>query len=190
MIPGPRRIPQLDGLRGAAIALVLLFHFVLSIQTPWPAVNRFLLFGWSGVDLFFVLSGFLIGGILLDNRSSDSYFTAFYARRFFRIVPIDFAVLALYGLVWSLGAGTRTSQIYYVGPPMSWYSYVTFTNNFWIALHNSMKIFLPPSWSLAIEEQFYLTLPLIVFLVRPKHLAKVVVGAAGRSPRHPVTHTS
>jgi peptidoglycan/LPS O-acetylase OafA/YrhL len=174
MHPGSRRIPELDGLRGAAIALVLLFHFVLSIQTPWPDLNRVMLFGWSGVDLFFVLSGFLIGGILLDYRSSDSYFTAFYARRFFRIVPIYFAVLALYGLVWLFGGNSRAHENLYVGPPMSWYAYVTFTNNFWIALHNSMKIFLPPSWSLAIEEQFYLTLPLIIFLVRPKHVAKIV----------------
>ncbi len=174
MNPGFRRIPELDGLRGAAIALVLVFHFVLSVQTPWPAVNRFMLFGWSGVDLFFVLSGFLIGGILLDNRRSDSYFSTFYARRFFRIVPVYFAVLALYGVVWLLGANIRAIEMHYVGQPMSWFAYVTFTNNFWIALHNSMKIFLPPSWSLAIEEQFYLTLPLIIFLVARRHVPKIV----------------
>ena len=86
-------IPELDGMRGVAIAMVLMFHYfyVPAILTPgglaWH-VSAPLRLGWTGVDLFFVLSGFLIGGILLDARGSSSYFKPFYTRRFFRIVPL------------------------------------------------------------------------------------------------------
>src|ERR1700684_2340633 len=86
------RIPQLDGLRGIAIAMVVAFHYAGAEVGPVP---RFPIFvsgpmnlGWSGVDLFFVLSGFLIGGILLDARESSNYFRTFYTRRFYRILPL------------------------------------------------------------------------------------------------------
>jgi peptidoglycan/LPS O-acetylase OafA/YrhL len=87
------RIPELDGLRGLAILLVIVCHYVGNPEhSPLGFLaHRFLLaftIGWSGVDLFFVLSGFLIGGILLDARDSPNYFRAFYMRRVFRILPI------------------------------------------------------------------------------------------------------
>jgi peptidoglycan/LPS O-acetylase OafA/YrhL len=78
------RIPELDGLRGMAILLVLLYHYV-SVPPGQPStavLQRLFAIGWSGVDLFFVLSGFLIGGILLDVRESPNYFKTFYGRRF------------------------------------------------------------------------------------------------------------
>ena len=83
------RIPEFDGLRGLAILLVILCHYVGNPgHSPLGFLpNRFLLaftVGWSGVDLFFVLSGFLIGGILLDARNISNYFRAFYMRRVFR----------------------------------------------------------------------------------------------------------
>lgn len=173
------RIIELDGLRGMAIALVILFHLVLLAPTPWLRVNQVLLFGWSGVDLFFVLSGFLIGGILLDNRGATNYFSAFYVRRFFRIVPIYFGIVALYFLVYAAGgliAGglLRSELIGSLGPPMPLFSYLSFTNNFWLARHDTMGVFDAPTWSLAIEEQFYLTLPLILKLVKPKYLPGLI----------------
>src|ERR1700731_3519067 len=87
------RIPELDGIRGIAIAMVVVYHFfLLPIQAPPAALLSYVKaagrLAWSGVDLFFVLSGFLIGGILLDARDSLNYFQVFYTRRFFRIVPI------------------------------------------------------------------------------------------------------
>lgn len=161
------RIVQLDGLRGIAIGLVLLFHLNLLAPTGIRAVSTALLFGWSGVDLFFILSGFLIGGILIDNRDSENYFVAFYARRFFRIIPIYYLIVATY-FAFYLVSGLRANLVDAVGPPMPWYSYLSFTNNIWIARHNYMDAFASPTWSLAIEEQFYLTLPLVVRIVKPK----------------------
>src|SRR5438874_11818359 len=91
-----KHIPSLDGLRGLAIILVLLFHFtpeggghtLIGVLTRW--VSRL---GWCGVDLFFVLSGFLITGILFDAKGSPHYFRNFYMRRVLRIFPLYYGVL-------------------------------------------------------------------------------------------------
>ena len=95
------RIPELDGLRGLAILLVLVWHyFISSISVgvgTWQAyaVVPFRL-TWSGVDLFFVLSGFLIGGILYDVKNSENYFKVFYFRRIYRIFPVYFIWAVLF----------------------------------------------------------------------------------------------
>src|SRR6266699_3050090 len=109
----PGRIPELDGLRGAAILFVLIYHYAERQPSADPHIFRFyvehlFLIGWSGVDLFFVLSGFLIGGILLDVRGYASYFKTFYTRRFFRIIPIYYAWILAYSLLVSVaGAALR-----------------------------------------------------------------------------------
>jgi peptidoglycan/LPS O-acetylase OafA/YrhL len=85
------RVPALDGLRGVAILLVLLRHSFFGLESQSSLLSAFLAAGrltWSGVDLFFVLSGFLIGGILLDARKSPRYFSTFYIRRAYRILPL------------------------------------------------------------------------------------------------------
>src|SRR5882762_489406 len=87
----PQRIAALDGLRGIAILLVLFWHGIFVQGSHSRILSRLLLIGklsWSGVDLFFVLSGFLIGGILLDAKESSHYFRTFYARRALRILPL------------------------------------------------------------------------------------------------------
>src|ERR1035437_4173059 len=95
------RVPELDGLRGMAVLMVVVFHYIQQ-EGPTPAgtaahlLQRFTILGWSGVDLFFVLSGFLIGGILMDARASASYYPTFYARRFFRIIPIYYLWITAY----------------------------------------------------------------------------------------------
>src|SRR5271163_530813 len=109
MIESTRRIPQLDGIRGTAILLVIIWHFVVVPVTQAPhqgEIGRIVahigLLTWSGVDLFFVLSGFLIGGILIDARDSPNYFSTFYVRRVFRILPIYLLVVVAYALLWTL----------------------------------------------------------------------------------------
>ena len=133
------RIPALDGLRGVAILLVLLRHAVFGvssvqgIETHSPATFLFLAAGqltWSGVDLFFVLSGFLIGGILLDARPSPRYFQTFYLRRAYRILPLYFVVIGLSLLPhllaeFSLARAARTSPL-----PIPWWAYALFIQNF------------------------------------------------------------
>src|SRR5665213_775139 len=92
------RIPELDGLRGMAILLVLVGHYfsVPGIGAASLLNGYWFRLGWTGVDLFFVLSGFLIGGILLGVRESPNYFKTFYARRFFRIIPLYYAWILIY----------------------------------------------------------------------------------------------
>jgi peptidoglycan/LPS O-acetylase OafA/YrhL len=100
------RIPELDGLRGFAILQVISVHYFYNPDANLPAglhfLQRLFALGWTGVDLFFVLSGFLIGGILLDARDSPNYFKTFYIRRFFRIAPLYyfwlFCLIALVSL--------------------------------------------------------------------------------------------
>lgn len=173
-----RRIPALDGLRGLAILLVLLRHSIAGTETT----SRFLAaclaplrLAWSGVDLFFVLSGFLIGGILLDARASPRYYQNFYLRRVFRIFPVYYAFLALYFMrhlpIRLPGALSISSPL-----PIPWFSFVTFTHNFWMA---SFGWFGPwviaPTWSLAIEEQFYLVVPALIRLLKTRTLYFVLI---------------
>ena len=103
-----QRLPQLDGLRGVAILLVVVCHCVANAEHErlgyW--LGHFLsglTVGWSGVDLFFVLSGFLIGGILLDARDSPRYFRTFYARRVFRILPVYYLWILIYVVIVAIG---------------------------------------------------------------------------------------
>src|SRR6187399_1378910 len=96
--PQPPRLAELDGVRGCAIALVLLWHYVAEqihapLQSTAGRVAQVLGLCWSGVDLFFVLSGFLIAGTLLDHRGAENFFRVFYIRRVCRIFPLYFLLL-------------------------------------------------------------------------------------------------
>jgi peptidoglycan/LPS O-acetylase OafA/YrhL len=157
---GRERVPQLDGLRGIAISLVLLFHYDgLDLEVLRPIASR----GWIGVDLFFVMSGFLIGGIIIDNKDSQNLFRVFYIRRFLRIFPLYYLLLiSVLVLPWPHdGIGF----------------YFLYIQNNLIALTGEFGIpWLQPTWSLAIEEQFYLLLPAFVMLT-PPGLFKPLLGA-------------
>jgi peptidoglycan/LPS O-acetylase OafA/YrhL len=171
-----KRIPQLDGVRGIAILQVLVWHYSGGVHAEQKTLLAYIIrsfyLTWSGVDLFFVLSGFLIGGMLLDNRKSSNYFQVFYVRRFFRIVPI-YLLLLLLGTVLN-----QIGQLYpeRTGELISWAWYFSFTQNIWMVLHGSWNFWLGQSWSLAVEEQFYAIMPLIVWLVPNKKLPSVLVG--------------
>jgi peptidoglycan/LPS O-acetylase OafA/YrhL len=172
-----RRVPELDGIRGLAILLVIYWHYVAAPNVLAPAgslgwtLYRIGILSWSGVDLFFVLSGYLIGGILIESRDSPDYFKAFYVRRAFRILP-------LYLLF--CGCGTAVVMLLpalgrVVGHPMPLWVYATFSQNFWLA-HHSWDAYMGETWSLAVEEQFYLTLPFIIRLVPRSRLPGTVAG--------------
>jgi peptidoglycan/LPS O-acetylase OafA/YrhL len=170
------RIPQLDGLRGVAIAAVVVAHYFGEV----PHGVRALTAGWLGVVLFFVLSGFLIGGILMDNRNSTQFFSTFYIRRAFRIVPIYFIVLAI---VLTASAALRGAHAAWVPASMSPALYFTYTQN--IAMAASGKIdgfWLLPTWTLAVEEQFYLLLPVLVYLIPKRYVAALSLAAIVSGP--------
>jgi peptidoglycan/LPS O-acetylase OafA/YrhL len=156
------RVPALDGIRGLAVTAVLLFHANLLANQQASldkAIGTVLAFGWVGVDVFFVLSGFLITGILIDSRHEPGYFSRFYARRALRIMPVYYALLIVLFVAAIVVYPPSWSET--VLRPQAWYwSYLT---NWWFARSNGRALFNSGHlWSLAIEEQFYLVWPLIV----------------------------
>ena len=166
--PVPPRIAALDGLRGIAILLVVGCHYYAVVPTPaGSAVNDFLRgaagLGYSGVDLFFVLSGFLIGGVLLDHRTSSRLLPAFYARRLARIIPLYLLLLASF-LVGRGIPGLRTTNhgAYFISAVPTW-SYFAFMQNITMTWARDIgPYWLGVTWSLAVEEQFYLVMPFVV----------------------------
>lgn len=162
--PGPR-IPELDGLRGLASLVVLLAHYFGEVAHGY----RGLTLAWAGVDLFFVLSGFLIGGILLDHRGSPNYFSTFYIRRAFRIFPIYYLTITLVLVLTAVAAsGVRPA---WIDPALSPIAYYTYTQNLVLAwLGNHANAWLLPTWTLSVEEQFYLLLPAVICLVPLRRL--------------------
>jgi len=146
----PAFIPALDGLRGVAILAVVLYHCHPRLQGTF--FEPFIVWGWSGVSLFFVLSGFLITGIILDSGSSPRFYSNFYARRFLRIWPVYWLLLFLYYFFFPLlFSGYRWMFREVAAAP--WLPLLLFVQNLWpIALPGAIG----PTWSLAIEQQFYL----------------------------------
>ena len=166
-------VPALDGVRGIAIALVLLHHLVLfSGIRPWRR-PEWLFYnltssGWVGGDLFFVLSGFLITGILCDTKGTAGYFRQFYIRRALRIFPPYYATLIGYFIVLPL---LLPRQENYVAPGGEQLWYWTYLVNWQIGANGWPDApGLGHFWSLAVEEQFYFIWPLAVFLLMRRHL--------------------
>ncbi len=161
-----RRIPELDGLRGLAVLAVVLGHYFGEVRHGFYILAA----GWVGVDVFFTLSGFLIGGILLDNRGASNFFSTFYMRRTCRIFPIYFVTIPLV-LVY---IGAYSSSVAWIDPALPVGTYLTYTQNLYMTYIGSQgNSWLLPTWSLAVEEQFYILLPLIVFFVSPRGLFRI-----------------
>jgi peptidoglycan/LPS O-acetylase OafA/YrhL len=173
-------LPGLDGVRGLAILLVMAVHFVGDATArTWGERLAAKLgnYGVLGVDLFFVLSGFLITGLLLDSKGGPGYFRNFYARRTLRIFPLYYAVLALLFLVLPL-VTALPAPLEDARRHQGWlWSY---TANFFIAAKGSWALtYVSHFWSLAIEEHFYLLWPLVVFTFRRETLERICLGVIG-----------
>ena len=170
------RIPELDGLRGFAILQVISVHYLYNPGANLPTglhfLQSFFALGWTGVDLFFVLSGFLIGGILLDVRASPNYFKTFYIRRFFRIVPLYYLWLfCLIGLVFLTGSTFFQTQSAQPGIDWRLLGHFLFLQNLWANHYSTLAVWwLSVTWSLAIEEQFYLVAPFLVRFLSRRNL--------------------
>lgn len=160
-----KRLPALDALRGIAILIVLIYHYVPEQYKP-PLF-------WSGVDLFFVLSGFLITDILLKNSASENYYKAFYIRRAARILPLYWILLLLFALaLYTLPDLLGSSY----SKHLPFWSYLTFTQNFLYSARNFWRDpWLDVTWSLALEEQFYIFLSITVRNLNRKLLAGLSV---------------
>jgi len=160
MEQGQERIPALDGLRGFAVLIVVISRFQPYPLAPEGWIERLWVgvvsLGYAGVDLFFVLSGFLITSILLRHRGSEHRFSAFYARRALRILPLYYGLCAL--VLFAMPLIGR-------GPPNGGGAIynLLFLQNFKGLFPIPEHMFLNVTWSLAIEEQFYLVWPFLIW---------------------------
>jgi peptidoglycan/LPS O-acetylase OafA/YrhL len=171
----PNYLPELDGLRGLAILWVVLYHCHPRLAGTW--IYYASLWGWAGVVLFFILSGFLITSILLTTRDKPHFFHNFHARRALRIWPVYILLLVVVYLnaPWFIGpsvtAAIRTAP---------WLAYIFFVQNLF---HLALPPAIQPTWALAIEEQYYFVwAPVVKFLRRPWMLTVVLAGALVLSP--------
>ena len=167
---------ELDGVRGIAIVGVTLYRYSKELDpaaSPALAIARdFLSVGDRGVDLFFVLSGFLITGILLNTKSKSGYFQNFIARRALRIFPLYFATMLVCLFIFPFLLSTKVFDL-----PRSHQCFLwTYTPNFYMAWENSWCFGpLDHFWSLAVEEHFYLLWPFAVYFLSLNALLRISV---------------
>lgn len=166
------RIPALDGVRGFMTIVVMVSHYFGEVQHGFQAVTG----GWVAVTMFYVLSGFLIARLILQKGEHANFFKVFYIRRICRTFPIYFVCVALISAITSLWHFHET----YENPHFPLTAYLTFTQNFWMATTGSIgEHWLSPTWTLALEEQFYLMAPALILLVPRQHLLKLLVAMMG-----------
>jgi peptidoglycan/LPS O-acetylase OafA/YrhL len=171
-----KRIPQLDAIRGLAVLLVLVHN---TDKTGFfGLIGRN---GWMGVDLFFVLSGLLITGILLNTKDTEHYFRNFYARRCLRIWPLYFSTLLFMFALVPLLRPSDAHQIF-ASRSMPWWSYLVFLQNFFVPVITKATGLLAVTWSLAVEEQFYLVWAVVVWLCSEAQLRKIAITVICLSP--------
>lgn len=163
------RLPALEGLRGMMTLLVVLSHFFGEL----PHGLRAVMFGWVAVDMFFVMSGYLIGKLILEKKDHANFFMVFYVRRCLRILPPYVLVTVI---VWAM-----------VEMPPPWtdtpvqfplWSYLSFTQTFFMIDQASIGAhWLAPTWTLAVEEHFYLVIPAVLVFTPLRRLSGWLIGA-------------
>jgi peptidoglycan/LPS O-acetylase OafA/YrhL len=191
----PKYLPELDGLRGLAILAVVLYHCLPRLVglPNWPVriggewfnfgIRQGVLWGWAGVILFFILSGFLITSNLLTSRDKPHYYHNFHARRALRIWPLYLLLLIVVYL----------NAPWFIGPPVweairtaPWLAYLFCVQNLF---HLTLPPSLGPTWAMAIEEQYYFAwAPLVRVLRKPWMMVCVLGGALIVSPLLRMVH--
>jgi peptidoglycan/LPS O-acetylase OafA/YrhL len=163
---GSERVPELDALRGLAALAIVVFH----------ANPGRLPFGWAAVDLFFVLSGYLITGIILRHGATPGFLPRFYMRRGLRVWPVYYLVV----LLLAVAVPVLPRPFLWKGLPLI----LTFTQGvplYWAREASVFTWYLGHTWSLAIEEQFYLIWPAVLLLLRRKGVIPLAIGCAAAS---------
>jgi len=164
-------------LRGIAVSLVVIYHCHTKLGDG--LLSRFAEYGWAGVNLFFVLSGFLITGIIIEGREDKHFFRNFYARRALRIWPVYVLLLLLNYVLVPCLLELNPQHAWRITSTAPWLYYALFVQNlFAIALPGPIG----PTWSLAIEEQFYLVWAPIARRISLRHLAIILIAAFVASP--------
>ena len=176
-------IPELDGVRGLAIILVVIFHaFMLAVVPMKGLIPTLASYGFAGVDLFFVLSGCLITGILLEAKDRPDYFKKFYAKRALRIWPLYYLLIGVTFVAIPFIAARAQLEMgdLSVLKSHSVWVYVLLLQNIYYPVGGPTLLLM--TWSLAIEEQFYLIWPWLVLLFNRKCLVWIVAGVLMLSP--------
>ena len=168
------RVVCLDGVRGLMTILVLVSHYFGEVPHGFHA----LMFAWVAVDMFFVLSGYLVGKLILEKQHHDNFFQVFYVRRVCRTLPIYFVCLAISIVLMGIFSAPWVDADH----AFPIWSYFTFTQNFFMAGMSGIGAhWLSPTWTLAIEEHFYLIVPFLFFIIPRRRLglalAAIAVGA-------------
>jgi peptidoglycan/LPS O-acetylase OafA/YrhL len=175
-----KRIPELDGLRGVAVLMVVSFHYINnqlinSSSRIGRIIYKLTSFGWVGVDLFFVLSGFLIGTILMNNRQAKNYFSTFYIRRIVRIIPNYYLLIGIF-VIMCLIPFFSTDYFLTGNNVIPVWAYLVMVHNIFIAhLQNFGSTSISATWSIGVEEQFYIVFPLLVYFLKEKWLPWLLV---------------
>jgi peptidoglycan/LPS O-acetylase OafA/YrhL len=166
------RIAALDGVRGFMTILVLLSHFFAEIANGFPRLG----FGWLAVNMFFILSGFLIGRLIIEKMDSENFVTVFIMRRVCRTIPSYMvSILIIFAVLWIF----RAEPWARFKTEFPLWSYLTFTQNFFMGFTNDVGAYwAAPSWTLALEEQLYVLLPFVFFLAPRRHWLRILIGVA------------
>jgi len=165
-----KRIIELDGLRGMAALLVVISHFFGEVAHG----SRLFTFGWLGVDVFFVLSGFLIGSIILEQHEKPRFLRIFYLKRAARIIPV-YAVVCIFALI----AAALTAGHVWSDHPYGAGVYSVFGANIAMSLFGGGGEWLRPTWTLDVEEQFYLIMPILICFTPRKLLPSLLIALWG-----------
>ncbi len=173
-----KHTPTLDGVRAIAVIFILLTHTTYYYTTSFPESTferlylTIVMLSWGSVDLFFILSGFLITGILLRSKNKENFFLNFYARRTLRVFPLYYFLLLVTLIAGYVVPIINPSLSIFVGKVEYWevLAYIFYLTNY-LELYKSMDVFwLKHCWTLSVEEQFYIIWPLAVYYLNTRRL--------------------